>query len=191
MITETGDHPLFMIGHSRHPPKGTASGKPKETSVWWMTPQHHSVTHHRNLTQEVYPMLFILSSRNGGPEGFAPIPSSGELPYEGKLHRRYSHGVGFQLYLHLWVLWNEGFYGGRSANPATNLLKKSNPAAGGRLQTQLGTRYGWPFAHKELLRPLTGFVFHPAGCLCPNTFFTRKPGGVSDALLWRMLPYLT
>ena len=62
------------------------------------------------------------------------------------------------------VLWNEGFYGGRSVNPATNLLIRSNPTAGGHPQTQLGTRYGWPLAHKELLRPLTGFVFHPAGC---------------------------
>ena len=39
-------------------------------------------------------MLFLLSE-NGGPEGFAPIPSSSELPYEKQQHRRYSHGVGF------------------------------------------------------------------------------------------------
>ena len=58
----------------------------------------------------------------------------------------------------------KGFYGGRCANPATNLLIRSNPTAGGRPQTQLGTRYGWPLAHKELLRPLTGFVLHPDGC---------------------------
>jgi len=69
------------------------------------------------------------------------------------------------------------FYGGSSANPATNLLKKSNPTAGGRPQTQLGTRYGWPLAHKELLHPLTGFVFNPAGCPYPSTLLTRKPGG--------------
>ena len=75
------------------------------------------------------------------------------------------------------VLRNEGFYGGRSANPATNLLIRSNPTAGGRPQTLLGTRYGWPLAHKELLRPLTGFVFNPAGCPYPNTLLTKKPGG--------------
>ena len=46
--------------------------------------------------------------------------------------------------------------------PPTSLI--SNPTAGGRPQTQLGTRYGWPLAHKELLRPLTGFIFNPAGC---------------------------
>ena len=69
--------------------------------------------------------------------------------------------MGFRF---LCVLQNEVFYGGRSANPTTNLLIKSNPTAGGRPQTQLGTRYGWPLAHKELLRPLTGFVLHPARC---------------------------
>ena len=61
-------------------------------------------------------------------------------------------------------LRNEGFYGGWSAYPATILFIKSNPTAGGHQQTQLGTRYGWPLAHKELLRPLTGFVLHSAGC---------------------------
>ena len=80
-------------------------------------------------------MLFLLSLRNGGPEGFAPIPSSGELPCGGEQPRRYSPRVRFQISLHLWVLQNEVFYGGRSANPATNLWKKSNPTAGGRLQT--------------------------------------------------------
>ena len=69
------------------------------------------------------------------------------------------------------------FYGGPSANPATNLLINRNPTAGGRPQTQLGTRYGWLLAHKELLHPLTGFVFNPAGCPYPNTLLTRKPGG--------------
>ena len=85
--------------------------------------------------------------------------------------------MGFQI--SLWfVLQKEGFYGGRSANPATNLLlKKSNPTAGGRLQTQLGTRFGWPLAHKELLHPLTGFVFNPAGCPYPNTLLTKKLDG--------------
>ena len=104
-------------------------------------------------------MVSLLSSKIGGPKGFAPIPSFGELPCEGKLQRRYSHGVGFQIFLRCCVLRNEGFYGGWSANPATNLLIKSNPTAGECPQTQLGTRYGWPLAHKELLRPLTGFVF--------------------------------
>ena len=110
-------------------------------------------------------MVSLLSSKIGGPKGFSPIPSSGVLPCEGKLHRRYSHGVGFQIFLCFWnVLRNEGFYGGRSTNPATNLLIRSNPTAGRRPQTQLGTRFGWPLAHKELLRPLAGFVLHPAGC---------------------------
>ena len=72
----------------------------------------------------------------------------------------------------------KGFYGGRSANhPATNLLIRSNPTAGGRPQTQFGARYGWPLAHKELLHPLTGFVFNPAACPYPNTLLNKKPGG--------------
>ena len=124
--------------------------------------------------REGYPVVFLLSSKIGGPEGLAPIPLSGELPCEGMLHRRYSHGVGFQISLRFCVLRNEGFYGGRSANPATNLQIRSNPTAGGRPQTPLGTRYGWPLAHKELLRPLTGFVFNPAGCPYPNTLLTKK-----------------
>ena len=59
---------------------------------------------------------------------------------------------------------NEGLYSGQNANPATNLLIKSNPTAGGRPQTQLGTTYWWPLVDKELLRPLAGFVFNPAVC---------------------------
>ena len=51
------------------------------------------------------------------------------------------------------------------------------PTAKGRLQTQLGTRYGWLLTHKELLCPLTGFVFSSAGCPYPYTLITRKPGG--------------
>ena len=39
------------------------------------------------------------------------------------------------IFRFLCVLQNEGFYGGRSANPATNLLI-SNPTAGGRPQTR-------------------------------------------------------
>jgi len=31
--------------------------------------------------------------------------------------------------------------------------------------------------HKELLHPLTGFVFHSARCPYPCTLLTRKPGG--------------
>ena len=90
--------------------------------------------------------------------------------------------MGFQISLRFCVLRNEGFYGGRSANPATDLLIRSNPTAGGHPQTQLGTRYGWPLAHKELLRPLTGFVFNSAGCPYPNTLLTKKPVG-GDALV--------
>ena len=52
------------------------------------------------------------------------MPSSGELLCEGQQHRRYSHRVGFLFSLHLWVLWNEVFCSGRSANAATNLLEK-------------------------------------------------------------------
>ena len=154
-----------------------------------MTPQHHSDTLSRNLTRECYPVVFVLSSMIGGPEGFcAPIPSSGELPCEGKLRRRYSHRVGFQIFLCFWnVLRNEGFYDGWSANPATNLLIKSNPTAGGCPQTQLGTRYGWPLAHKELLCPLTGFLFHPAGCPYPYTLLTWKSGEEGKDVTWKRL----
>jgi len=123
-------------------------------------------------------VVSLLSSKIGGPEGSAQIPPSGELPCEAKLHRRYSHGVSFQIFLCFEnVLRNEEFYVGWSPNPATNLLIRNNPTAGGRPQTQLGTRYGWPLTHKELLHPLTGFVFNPAGCPYPNPLLTRKPGG--------------
>ena len=85
--------------------------------------------------------------------------------------------MGFQIFLYFEkVLRNEGFYGGLSANPATNLLIRSNPTAGGRPQTQLGTISGWPLAHKELLRPLRGFVFNPAGCPYHTPSSPRKPG---------------
>jgi len=82
----------------------------QETSVWW-TPQHHPDTHGRNLTREGYPVVSLLSSKIGGPEGFAPILSSGELPCEGQLHRKYFHRVGFQIFFKcfLYVLWNEWF----------------------------------------------------------------------------------
>ena len=63
-----------------------------------MTHQHHSDTHYRNLTREGYPVVSLLSSKIGGPEGFTPIMSSGELPCEGQLHSRYSHGVCFQFF---------------------------------------------------------------------------------------------
>ena len=68
--------------------------------------------------------MVFLSSKSGGPEGFSPIPSSDELLCEGQLHRKYSHRGSFLISLRFCVLWSEGFYGGRSANPATNLLKK-------------------------------------------------------------------
>ena len=83
-------------------------------------------------------MVFLPSSRNVGPEGFAQIPSSGELPCKGQQHRTRSHGVGFQISLHLWVLRNEVFYGGQSANPATNLLKNK----GTQLQEDV-RRHSW------------------------------------------------
>ena len=124
-------------------------------------------------------MVSLLSSKIGGPEGFAPIVSSSELPCEGKQEVLTPTVWVFRFcFLCFWnVLRNEGFYGGRSVNPATNLLIRSNATAGGCPQTQLGTRYGWPLAHMELLRPLTGFVFNPAGCPYPNTLLTKKPGG--------------
>ena len=62
-----------------------------------MTPQHHPDTLSHNLTRECYPVFSLLSSKIADPEGFAPILSSGELPCEGKLHRRYSQGVDFQI----------------------------------------------------------------------------------------------
>ena len=53
--------------------------------------------------------------------------------------------------------------------------EKSNPTVGGHPQSQLGTRNGWPLAHKELLRTLTGFVFNSAGCPYLSPLLTRKP----------------
>ena len=56
---------------------------------------------------------------------FASILSSGGLSSGGQLHRRYSHGVGFQFSLRFsCVLQSERFYGSRSANPATKPPKK-------------------------------------------------------------------
>ena len=69
--------------------------------MWWTTPQHHPDTLSCNLIRECYSVVSLLSTKIGGPEGFAPILSSGELPYEGKLHKRYSHGVGFQNFFML------------------------------------------------------------------------------------------
>ena len=100
-----------------------------------MTHQHHPDTHDRKLTWEGYPVVFLLSSKSGGPEDFAPIPPSGELPCGRQLQRRYSHGVGFQISLCFCVLRSEMFYDGRIANPATELLEKGNLTAGGHLQT--------------------------------------------------------
>uniref|UniRef100_A0A8C4NDT7 Uncharacterized protein n=1 Tax=Eptatretus burgeri TaxID=7764 RepID=A0A8C4NDT7_EPTBU len=109
--------------------------------------------------------------------GESGVGKSSELPCRWQLHRGYSHGVRFQFSFQFsYVLRSEGFSGGRSANPATNRLIKTNSTAGGRPQTQLGAGYGWPLAHKELVRPLTGFVFNPAGCPYPNTLLTRTPG---------------
>jgi len=130
-----------------------------------MTTQYNCDTHYHNLTREDFPVVFfLLSSKSGGPGGFAPFLFSGELPYGGQLHRWYSHGVGFQFSLCFSVLLSEGFYIGWSVNPSNNHLKKSNPTAVGHPQTQLATRYGWQLAHKEFLLRLTGSVFNPAGC---------------------------
>ena len=143
-----------------------------------LTPQHHPDTHSRNLTQKCYPVVSLLSSKFGVPEGFAPIPSSGELPCEGNLHKRYSHGVGFQIFLCFEnVLRSEGFYRGRSAIPTTNPLKRGTQLQEDVCKTQLGTRYGQLLVHKELLHPLAGFVFNPAGCPYSNTLLIKKPGG--------------
>jgi len=132
--------------------------------VWWTISQHYPDTHDCNLTQEGYPMVFLPSSKSGGPEGFVPIPSTGNLPCGEQLHRRYSHSVGFQFSLRFsYVLRREGFYGARSANPATNLLKKVT-----QLQEDV-RRHSWALdmdGHwlNEFLCPLTGFLFNPGGC---------------------------
>ena len=112
-----------------------------------------------------------------GPEVFALVSSTGELPAKGSCTAGTPTECVFSFLCVFSVLRNEGFYGGRSANLGTNLIIRSNPTAGGRPQTRLGMRNGWPLAHKELLRPLTGFIFNPAGCPYPNILLTRKPGG--------------
>ena len=93
MITTTGDHTLFGMTFqalTRRDRLRLTQGD----AVWWTTPQHHPDTHSLNLTQECYPVVFLLSSKIGGPEGFAPIPSSGELTCEGQA----IHGVDFQIF---------------------------------------------------------------------------------------------
>ena len=40
---------------------------------------------------------------------------------------------------------------------------------------KLGTRYEWLLAHKELLHPLTDFVFNPTGCSLP---YILPPGNL-------------
>ena len=131
-------------------------------------------------------MVFLRSSKSGSSEGFAPIPSSGELPCERQLHRRYSHGVVFPFSLRFSCcfifLRSERFYSGQSAHPATNLRISSIPTAGGCPQTQLGTIYGWPLADKELHHPLNAFsVFrcakerlHDGGCPVGDCLFSRE-----------------
>uniref|UniRef100_A0A8C4R5R8 Lysophosphatidylcholine acyltransferase 1 n=1 Tax=Eptatretus burgeri TaxID=7764 RepID=A0A8C4R5R8_EPTBU len=51
-----------------------------ETTIRCTTPQHHPDTHHRKPTQEGYLVLFLRSSKNGSPEGIAPLTASSELP---------------------------------------------------------------------------------------------------------------
>ena len=127
MITETGDHPLLGIGHSRHSPEGTASGSPKETAVWWMTPQHHPDTHDRNLTQEDYPVVSLLSSRLGVSKALSQSHHLVSCPVKGSN----TEGTPTEwVFSFLCVLRNERFYSCRSANPATNLLIRSDPTAG-------------------------------------------------------------
>ena len=78
-------------------------------------------------------MVSLLSSRSGGPDGFAPIPSSGELHCGGQLHSRYSHGVVFNfLCVFLVFCGVKGFTGDRSANPATNVLTTTKKHQVGR-----------------------------------------------------------
>ena len=48
-------------------------------------------------------MVSLLSSKIGGPEGFAPILSSDELLCGGQLHMRYSHS-GFSIFF-AFFLW--------------------------------------------------------------------------------------
>ena len=106
-------------------------------------------------------MVSLLSLKIGGPEGFTqsrhPVSCTAKGSCTGGTPTEW-------VFRFLCVLRNVGFYGGRSANPATNLLIINNSTAGGRPQTQLGTRYGWPLAHKEQLHPLTGFVVNPVRC---------------------------
>ena len=99
-------------------------------------------------------MLFLMLSNNEGADGFPPIPSSSELPWEGQLHRGTPMEWVSVFFAFLCVLCNEVFYDGRSANPATKLQEKGNPTTGGCLQTQMGNRYGCLLPHKELLGPL-------------------------------------
>jgi len=98
----------------------------------------------RYLTRECYPVVSLLSSKIGGLEGFAPSRHLVSCPAKAICTGGTPTEWVFRFLKCFWnVLRNEGFYGGRSANPATNLLIKSNPTAGGHLQTQLGTRYVW------------------------------------------------
>ena len=60
------------------------------------TPRHNLPQSDPGLLPRGFPPII----KDWGPEGFAPILSSGELHCEGKLHRRYSHGVGFQIFFY-------------------------------------------------------------------------------------------
>ena len=65
------------------------------------------------------------------------------------MHRRYSHGVGFPFSLHFSVFCEvKGFMVGLKCKSFYQPPKKSNPTAGRRPKTQLGTKNGWPLAHK-------------------------------------------
>ena len=133
MITETGDHPLLGISSPGTHPKGPPQVNPRRPPPGG---GHLSTTppHHRNLTQGVYPVLFLLSSRSVGHEAFAIIPSSSELSCEWQQRRRYSHRGGFQFSLCLWVLRLS------ECKSYHQPMKKSNPTAGIRPQTHFGTR---------------------------------------------------
>ena len=66
--------------------------------------------------------------------------------------------------------------------------EESNATAGGRPQTRLGSRYGWPLAHKELLCSLkrcigqNSMAFFKMGCLAGCHFLSHLHGAKDAAV---------
>ena len=137
MIAETGDHPVLGIGHSRHPPKGPPQINPRrpylvdEISA---PPQHTPPQSDAGRLPRAFPPII----KEWGSWRLWPNPLIRWATLRMAAAQEVLPWSWFSVFFVFFfcVLQNEVFYGGRSANAASDLLKKnSNQTAGGRPQT--------------------------------------------------------